>query len=149
MCYSGSIGMGETELWRRMDIVMTLGCCLMILPMQNHLGKMPLCRKYSGLFLGSFWCLTGPKKIDKGSLGKGKIDFGHRYKQQDCNHPEQCWVGTILSGIWASMRAKGPQMCISRFFWDRLMRRDVFMYEFRLPQHDFILLEPYSENVAE
>ena len=31
---------------------------------------------------------------------------------------------------------------------DRLMGRDVITYEFRLPLHDFILLEPYSENVT-
>ena len=46
------------------------------------------------------------------------------------------------------MRAKGAPDVYFKVFWDRLKRRDVFMYEFRLPQHDFILLEPYLENVA-
>ena len=58
-------------------------------------------------------------------------------------------VGTILSGVWASMRAKAAPDVYFKFFWDRLKQRDVFMYEFRLPQYDFILLEPYWENVAE
>ena len=46
------------------------------------------------------------------------------------------------------MRAKAAPDVYFKVFWDRLKQRDVFMYEFRLPQHDFILLEPYSENVA-
>ena len=45
------------------------------------------------------------------------------------------------------MRAKGAPDVYFKVFWDRLIRRDVFMYEFRLP-NNFILLEPYSENVA-
>ena len=32
------------------------------------------------------------------------------------------------------MRAKGAQDVYFQLFWDRLARRDVFMYEFRLSQ---------------
>ena len=46
------------------------------------------------------------------------------------------------------MRAKGAQDVYFQLFWDRLTRRDVFMYEFRQSEYNFILLEPYLENVA-
>ena len=46
------------------------------------------------------------------------------------------------------MRAKAAPDVYFKVFRDKLKWRDVFMYEFRLPQYDFILLEPYWENVA-
>ena len=46
------------------------------------------------------------------------------------------------------MRAKGAPDVYYKVFWETIVRRDVLMYEFRLPQHDFILVKPYLENVA-